>query len=131
MTIRTASLVFALSLLSTMDARGDDEIITVKNGEPFKLKELYGVTNCVRTAKMPPRVEIIAGPPGFSVETKPAKVVPVNVQNCKIPVDGAIVYLTAKDVKEPTSEIVVRWYYEHTYGGSTTRGRKYKVIIAP
>src|SRR3954447_6596220 len=124
MTVVRIGLTLGFILSSFAQALAQERTITVKNGESVEIARLYSVLDCKVNAKMPPKVELLVGPPQLSILVKEAKVMPTLTPLCKNEVDGAIVYLIANEVKEVSTEtVVVRWQYAIKYGGTVNRGR--------
>jgi hypothetical protein len=99
--------------------------VAIKNGETVELQRLWSVLECRNNLKGRPTAEILVGPPQLSLSLQDAMVVPRRSDmNCTEKVPGAILSLTANNLTEPfTGILVVRWRYERhtgTWHGSRT-----------
>lgn len=108
-----------------------DKVLTIKNGETIELARPYSVTKCKNNMKGPVTAEILVGPPQLRLSLKEAMVAPRSSPDCKEPIPGAILSLTANDVTEKfTGLVVVRWRYERN-NGTWHAGRSFTLNMLP
>ena len=105
--------------------------IVLKNGETTEFADLWWISHdCKSLMTGTPEVQIMEGPPGVTVEIKPAQVVPRTV-SCANPIAGGKMYIAAKGVEEYSrSTMVLRVTYK-TRNGDRQRAQHISVTLFP
>ncbi len=105
--------------------------IVLKNGETTEFADLWYISrDCKSLMTGTPGVEIMEGPPGVSVEIRPAQIVPRSV-SCANPIAGGKLFIAAKRVEEYSrSTMVLRVTYK-TRDGDRQRAEHISVTLFP
>src|SRR3954468_1060205 len=99
--ITTALAVLALAAPARAQVYLSTSNIALKNGETTEFSEVYFISaaTCKSMLKGTPKVEILDGPPGVSIEFKQAMVVP-RYYNCAKPVSGGKLLISAQGIED-------------------------------
>jgi hypothetical protein len=105
--------------------------IVLKNGETTEFADLWYISrDCKSLMTGTPGVEIMEGPPGVSVEIRPAQIVPRSV-SCANPIAGGKLFIAAKRVEEYSrSTMVLRVTYK-TRNGDRQKAEHISVTLFP
>jgi hypothetical protein len=105
--------------------------IVLKNGETTEFGDLWHISrDCKSLMSGTPQVEIMEGPPGVTVEVRPAQVVPREL-SCANPIAGGKLFIAAKGVEEYSrSTMVLRVTYK-TRNGDRQRAEHISVTLFP
>jgi hypothetical protein len=114
--------LFISSAATEARAQSPELAIALKSGERVDLGSIYYIYNCKSIVIGTPEVEILEGPPEFTLSVRKEMVLP-RKQNCPSKVPGAILTATAKDVKEPIhTKFTYRVKYKTKDGDRQTAG---------
>jgi hypothetical protein len=105
--------------------------IVLKNGETTEFADLWYISrDCKSLMTGTPGVEVMEGPPGVSVEIRPAQVVPRSV-SCANPIAGGKLFIAAQRVEEYSrSTMVLRVTYK-TRNGDRQKAEHISVTLFP
>lgn len=105
--------------------------IVLKNGESTEFGDLWHISrDCKSLMSGTPQVEIMEGPPGVTVEIRPAQVVPREL-SCANPIAGGKLFIAARGVEEYSrSTMVLRVTYK-TRNGDRQRAEHISVTLFP
>jgi hypothetical protein len=105
--------------------------IVLKDGETMEFGDLWYISrDCKSLMSGTPQVEIMEGPPGVTVEIRPAQVVPREL-SCANPIAGGKMFIAAKGVEEYSrSTMVLRVTYK-TRNGDRQRAEHISVTLFP
>ena len=105
--------------------------IVLKNGETTEFGNLWFISrDCKSLMSGTPQVEIVEGPPGVTVEVRPAQVVPREL-SCANPIAGGKLFIAARGVEEYSrSTMVLRVTYK-TRDGDRQRAQHISVTLFP
>ena len=129
MSARHLVAAFALALATGGAAHAQDRL-ALKSGESVELGAVYWVINCRSVMIGLPEIEILEGLDGESLSIKEGMVMARRL-NCPKPVPGGTLFITAKDVSEPTEgKLTYRLKYKTKDGDRQTSGA-YRVSLYP
>ena len=127
-------VVFALFastfiLITGADAQTSTaRFIALKSGESIAVNEIWWVKNC-KSVMLSAEPVVLQNMPDVSVSIKEQ---PVQAPNCPKTVQGAVLVLTAKNVKEITEgDVIVRVAYKLKEGQRDPASYKFNVEILP
>jgi hypothetical protein len=105
--------------------------IVLKNGETTEFAQVWLVSrDCKSMMTATPQVEVLEGPPGVTVEMRPAPVVPRAV-SCANPIAGGKLFIAARGVEDYSrSTMVLRIIYK-TRDGDRQRAEHISVTLFP
>src|SRR5262249_41510704 len=126
-----AALCLSIGLCCAGDpVRAQQEAVALKSGESVELGSLFWVPTCRSLLKPPPVAEILEAPPGLTVTAKEAMVLPRRLQ-CPQEVPGAILILSAGEIKERAQGTVVIRIKYPTKDGERQNSREVRVTLIP
>lgn len=105
--------------------------IVLKNGETTEFADIWMISrDCKSLMSGTPQVEVMEGPPGVTVEIRPAQVVPRQL-SCANPIAGGKLFIAAKGVEEYSrSTMVLRVTYK-TRSGDRQKAEHISVTLYP
>jgi hypothetical protein len=105
--------------------------IVLKNGETTEFGQLWLISrDCKSLMTGTPQVEVMEGPPGVTVEVRPAQVVPRSA-SCANPIPGGRLFIAARGVEDYSrSTMVLRVTYK-TRDGDRQRAEHISVTLFP
>jgi len=105
--------------------------LALKSGESTELGDLYWVnSSCKSLLKGTPDVEILDGPSGVTATIKPATILP-RISGCAKAVPGGKLVITAKDIEDQgTALLVLRVNYK-TQSGDRQRSVTVRLALIP